>query len=293
MRLSTREALWGYGFISLWVVGMLLFTAGPIVAVFYWGFTDYPILAAPRWIGVENYRKILFDDPLFYKSLWNTAFYVGIRVPLHLLLAFCLALLINRTIRGITFFRTAIYLPSVVPIVALAVVWRLFLDPRGGYFNYYGSLIGLPPLNYLTSEALIKPAIIGVSLFQVGVAMIVFMAGLQAIPEQLYEAANIDGASAWQRLVNVTIPMVTPVLLYNLVVDIINSFQVFAYAYVLTRGGPADAALFYVVYIYRHAFELFQMGYASALSAILFVIVLAFTGLLLSFSDRWVQYERI
>jgi len=180
-----------------------------------------------------------------------------------------------------------------VPIVALAVIWRLLLDPRGGYLNYYGSLIGLPATNFLTSEALIKPAIIGISLFQVGVAMVIFMAGLQAIPEQLYEAAAIDGASAWQRLVNVTVPMLTPVILYNLIVDIINSFQVFAYAFILTGGAPANAALFYVLYIYKHAFEFFQMGYASALSVILFLVILAFTAILMTFSDRWVQYDRI
>jgi multiple sugar transport system permease protein len=293
MRLSTRQALWGYAFISPWLIGLLLFTAWPIVAVFYWGFTEYPILSEPRWVGLANYQKIFQGDPLFWKSLYNTAYYVGIRVPIHLGLAFALALLINHAIRGISLFRTAIYLPSVVPVVALAVIWRLLLDPRSGYLNYYGGFIGLPEVNWLTSEAWIKPAIIGISLFQVGIAMVIFLAGLQSIPEQLYEAAAIDGANSWQRLVNVTVPLLTPVILYNLVVDIINSFQVFAYAYVLTKGGPADAAMFYVVYIYRHAFELFQMGYAAALSAILFVIILIFTVILMSFSDRWVQYERI
>jgi multiple sugar transport system permease protein len=292
-RLASRDVVWGYGFIAPWLIGLLLFTAGPIVAVFYWSFTDYPILSAPTWVGLKNYEKILTGDPLFWKSIQNTAYYVGLRVPLHLLLAFGLALLINRSIRGISFLRTAIYLPSVVPIVALAVIWRLLLDPRGGYLNYYGSLVGLPATNFLTSEALVKPAIIGISLFQVGIAMVIFMAGLQAIPEQLYEAAAIDGANAWQRLVTVTVPMLTPVILYNLIVDIINSFQVFAYAFILTGGAPANAALFYVLYIYKQAFEFFQMGYASALSVILFLVILVFTALLMSFSDRWVQYDRI
>jgi multiple sugar transport system permease protein len=279
-RLVSRDTLWGYGFITPWLIGLLLFTAGPILAVFYWSFTDYPILSSPTWVGLKNYEKIFTDDPLFWKSIQNTAYYVGLRVPLHLLFAFGLALLINRSIRGISFLRTAIYLPSVVPIVALAVIWRLLLDPRGGYLNYYTSLVGLPSVNFLTSEALIKPAIIGISLFQVGIAMVIFMAGLQAIPEQLYEAAAIDGANGWQRLVNVTVPMLTPVILYNLIVDIINSFQVFAYAFILTGGAPANSALF-------------QMGYASALSVILFLVILAFTALLMSFSDRWVQYDRI
>jgi multiple sugar transport system permease protein len=293
LRISTREALWGYAFIAPWVIGLLLFTAGPILAVFYWSFTEYPILSAPTWVGLRTFEKIFTADPLFWKSLANTAYYVGLRVPLHLGLAFALALLINRSIRAISFFKTAIYLPSVVPVVALAIVWRLLLDPRSGYLNYYGGLVGLPAINWLTSEAWIKPAIIGISLSQVGIAMVIFLAGLQSIPEQLYEAAAIDGAGPWQRLLSVTIPMLTPVILYNLIVDIINSFQVFAYAYILTKGGPADAALFFVLYIYRHAFELFQMGYAAALSAILFVIILVFTVILMSFSDRWVQYDRI
>lgn len=293
MSLARREALYGYAFISPWIFGMLAFTAGPILAVFYLSFTEYPILSEPTWIGTRNFERIFTDDPQFITSLVNTVVYVGIRVPLHLSLAFALALLLNRTIRGIGIFRTAIYLPSMIPIVAMSVIWRILLDPRMGYVNYFGGMLGLPEINWLTSEMWVKPVVVFVSLWHVGVPMIIFLAGLGGIPEQLYEAAEIDGAGPWSKLYNVTIPLMTPVILYNVIIDIINSFQVFAYAFILTRGGPNDATLFYVLYIYRQAFQFFQMGYASALSAILFVIVLLLTIVVLRSSRNWVHYERI
>jgi multiple sugar transport system permease protein len=291
--LARREMLWGYAFISPWIIGLLAFTAGPILAVFYWSFTDYPILSSPTWVGLKNYQRLFLQDEKFLTCIINTLIYVGARVPLHLSIAFVVALLLNRSVRGIGIFRTACYVPSMVPIVAMAVIWRILLDPRIGYVNYFTGLVGLPPVNWLTSEAMVKPVIIFISLFHVGIPMIVFLAALGNVPDQLYEAASIDGATPGQQLRHVTIPMVTPAILYNTVIDVINSFQVFAYAFVMTKGGPNDASLFYVLYIYRQAFEFFQMGYASALSAILFVIILAFTILLVKYSDRWVHYERI
>ncbi|MDA8219882.1 MAG: sugar ABC transporter permease [Dehalococcoidales bacterium] len=291
--LARREMLWGYAFISPWLIGLLAFTAGPLLAVFYLSFTEYPILSSPTWVGLENYEHIFTSDPKFVLSLINTVLYVLIRVPLHLTLAFVLALLLNRAVRGIGIFRTALYVPSMIPIAALAVIWRILLDPRIGYINYFGSLAGLPEINWLTSEAWVKPVIIFISLWHVGIPMIVFLAGLGGVPEQLYEAASIDGANWWQKLRNVTIPMITPVILFNAIIDIISSFQVFAYAFIMTKGGPNDATLFYVVYIYRQAFGFFNMGYASALSAILFIVIMIFTLILMRTSDRWVQYERI
>ncbi|MCC6174303.1 MAG: sugar ABC transporter permease [Chloroflexi bacterium] len=291
--LARREALYGYAFISPWIVGLLAFTAGPLLAAFYFSFTEYPILSAPTWVGLRNYERIFTEDRSFLTSLANTAIYVIVRVPLHLTIAFVLALALSRSIRGIGVFRTAIYLPSMIPIVALSVIWRILLDPRIGYVNYFASYLGLPEVNWLTSEVWIKPVIIMISLWQVGVPMIIFLAGLGGIPDQLYEAAQLDGAGPWQRLRNVTLPMMTPSILYNVIIDIINSFQVFAFAFILTKGGPNDASLFYVLYIYRQAFQFFQMGYASALSAILFFVVLALTILLLRSSRYWVSYERI
>lgn len=291
--LARREAFWGYAFISLWIIGFLIFWAGPLIAVFYYSLTDYPILSHPTWVGLDNYRTIFTNDPKFVTSIVNTIFYVVIRVPLHLLLAFALAVLLHRGTRGIGVFRTLIYLPSVIPIVALAVVFRILLDPRIGYINYFAELVGLPSFNYLTSETWIKPVIIGISLWSVGLAMIIFLAGLGGIPEHLYEAATLDGANSWQKMVHITIPMLTPVILYNVVIDIISSFQVFAYAFIMTDGGPNNASLFYVLYIYRQAFTFFQMGYASALAVILFVVILIFTVILMRSSDKWVSYDRV
>ena len=291
--LARRETLWGYLFITPWIIGFLAFWAGPLAMAFYYSFTDYPILSAPSWVGLENYERIFTDDPKFLKSIFNTVFYVVVRVPLHLGLAFVLALLLDRTLRGIGLFRTLLYLPSVIPIVALAVSWRILLDPRVGYVNYFAEQLGLPQVNWLTSPDWIKPVIVGISLWQVGIPMIIFLAGLGSVPTHLYEAAAIDGAGAWRKLWNVTIPMLTPVILFNVVIDIINSFQVFGYAFIVSRGGPNDASLFYVLYIYRQAFELFRMGYASALAVILFVVILAFTILLMKTSKGWVHYERV
>lgn len=291
--LARREALWGFAFISPWIIGLVLFTAGPVLAAFYFGFTDYPILSAPQWIGLANYAAIL-QDPLFLTAIENTLYFVLIRVPLHLVVAFVLALLVSRPLRGIKGLRTLIYFPSMAPLVSLALMWRALLDSRSGYVNYYLSwLLGLPQIDWLTSESLIKPAIIGMSLWDIGIAMVVFLAGIQGIPDQLYEAAEIDGANGWRRLLAVTIPMMTPVILFNLIIDVINSFQVFAYAYILTDGGPVNASLFYVLYIYRMSFEQFKMGYASALAVILFVAILICTTILMRSSDQWVQYERI
>jgi len=287
-----REAAWGFTFVSPWVIGLMLFTLAPILTVFYWAFTEYKILGSPEWVGLRNFEEI-FADPLFYTSLYNTGYFVLLRVPLFLGLAFVLALLLNRASILIPFFRTAIYIPAMAPVVALAVAWRVLLDPRAGYINYYSSLMGLPELNYLTSEILAKPVIIVISLWGVGTATMIFLAGLQGIPDQLYEAAEIDGASGWDKLWNITVPMMTPTILLNLIIEIINSFQVFAYAFILTGGGPADATLFYVLYIYRQAFEFFNMGYASALATILFVLILALTLLVMKLSDRWVTYDTV
>lgn len=287
-----REALWGYFFILPWIIGLGLFTLAPILAVWQWSFTDYAILGTPRPVGLQNFQQIA-DDPLFRLSLYNTAYYVLFRVPIYLLVAFALALLLNRAGKVIAFFRAAIYLPAVAPIVALSVVWRLLLDPQLGIATYYGGFLGLPNSYWLGSEALAKPVIIFVSFWSVGVPTMIFLAGLQGVPEHLYEAAEIDGASLWSKLWAVTIPMMTPTILLNLIIEIINSFQVFAYAFIMTSGGPVNTTLFYVLYIYRQAFQFFRMGYASALSLILFLVVLALSIGVMKLSDMWVQYERI
>jgi multiple sugar transport system permease protein len=289
---SVREAAWGYLFLSPWFLGLIMFTLGPIILAFTWSFTHYQILGSPDYIGFENFNKILVD-PNVIKSLENTAYFVLIRVPIYLVLAFILALLLNRAGRLIPFFRAALYLPAMAPVAAMAVLWQNILSPQSGYVNYYMSLLHIPAINFLNSQVWVKPAIVGISMWTVGVPTMIFLAGLQSVPEHLYESADIDGANAWNKLLAITIPMMTPTILLNLIIEMINSFQVFAYAFIVTRGGPADASLFYVLYIYRYAFEFFQMGYASALSVILFLIILVLTALVMFFSNKWVTYERI
>jgi multiple sugar transport system permease protein len=237
------------------------------------------------------------DDPLFWKSLANTAFYAFLSVPLTTLAALGLALLLNRPLRGITLFRTVFYLPSILSGVATAFVWMWLFNPSFGMVNlairHVGELlhVGLPEPGWLMEEAWAKPVFIIMSLWGVGNAMLIYLAGLQGMPTHLYEAAELDGATAWAQFRHVTLPALTPTIFFNLVMSIIGSFQIFTSAYVMTNGGPNNATLFYVLYLYRKAFEQFQMGYASALAWILFLIVLAMTLLVIRSSSLWVYYE--
>lgn len=290
LTLRQREALSGYTFLIPWIIGLLVFTLGPILAVFYFSFTEYPIIGQPTWIGFENYRRMFLTDPLFNKSLYNTAYYVGIRVPLFQILAFGVALLVNRKLKGMRFIKTGIYLPVMMAAVAKSVMWRQLLG-QTGLANYILYFFGLPRQNLLASEMWVKPLIILLTLWIIGPTMLVYLAGLQGIATELYEAASIDGASGWRKLISITIPMMTPVILLNLIMDIINSFQVFTHALIITDGGPVNASLFYVLYIFRQAFTYFDMGFASALSVVLFLIILAFTLIILRWSQSWVHYE--
>jgi multiple sugar transport system permease protein len=290
LSLRQREAISGYGFLIPWIIGLLIFTLGPILAVFYLSFTTYPIIGSPTWIGLENYRQMFFNDPLFDKSLYNTAYYVGIRVPLFQIIAFAVALLVNRKLKGMRYIKTGIYLPVMMAAVAKSVMWRQMLG-QTGLANYILHFFGLPRQNLLASEMWVKPMIILLTFWIIGPTMLVYLAGLQGISEELYEAASIDGASGWRRLVSITIPMMTPVILLNLIMDIINSFQVFTHAMVITEGGPVNASLFYVLYIFRQAFTYFDMGFASALSVFLFLVILVFTLIVMRWSQSWVHYE--
>jgi multiple sugar transport system permease protein len=291
-RFSRRQTWTGYLFISPWLFGLIVFNLAPIIAVFLLGFTEYPIIGAPEWVGVENYRRMFLDDPLMLKAVFNTIYYVAFRVPFHQVLAFFLAILVAKNLPGRSFFRTGIYLPVMIPSVAKSVIWRFMLG-RSGLVNYMLYWMGMPVHNVLGNEFWVKPVIVLLTLWIVGTTMIIYLAGLQGIPRHLYESADIDGAGAWRKLTNVTVPMMTPVILLNVVIDIINSFQVFVHAYVITEGGPLHASLFYVLYIFRSGFEYYKMGYASALATILFIIILVFTLLFLKWSESWVHYERV
>ncbi|HBY97920.1 MAG TPA: ABC transporter permease [Chloroflexi bacterium] len=291
LSLKSRQALWGYIFILPWLLGFLLFTAGPILAVFYLGFTEYSVFSPPSWVGLKNYSKIFADDPLFVTSLGNTLYYVALSVPGQIVLAFFVALLLNSRIRGLGIYRTIFYLPVIVPYVVTSVLFLWILDPQVGILKYFLSGVGLPSPQWFQSETWSKPGIVLLSLWYMGTYMLIFLAGLQGIPEHLYEAADLDGATARQKLFSITIPLMTPTIFFNLINGIINSFQVFTFAYIITKGGPLNSTLFYVLYIYRQAFEFFHMGYASALATILFVLVLGVTVLMFRWSRSWVFYE--
>ena len=291
MSFATREAIWGYAFVSPFILGFLLLSAIPIFTVVSLGFTDYNILEPPVWVGMDNYTRAFTNDPLFLLSIGNTAYYVLIGVPLQMILAFFMALLLNAKIRALVVYRALFYTPVVVPAVAASVLWTWMFDSQLGPMRFALAPFGLQSPDWLFAEEWSKPAMIVIYLWHMGSAMIIFLAGLQGIPEHLYEAAEIDGASNWRRLLHVTIPMMTPTILFNVIVSVINSFQVFTYAYVMTGGGPLNSTLFYVLLIYRNAFQYLKMGYASAMAVVLFLIVLVLTVLIFRMSRSHVYYE--
>lgn len=298
-------------FISPWMIGFAALVGGPILFSVVFSFTRYDVLSPARYVGLENYRE-LFSDPIFYKSLVNTAFMI-IRIPLTMVVSLSIAMLLNRAIRGIGFYRTAFYMPAIVPMVAASLLWIWLFNPSHGALNtIIGWMIQTPPAHgiewlvsrftetpfyfsrplWLQDPNWSKPSLIVMSLWSAGGGMIVWLAGLQSIPPQLYEAASIDGANAWQRFRHVTVPMLSPYILFNLIIGLIGTMQIFGEAYIMTAGGPADSTLFYAYYLFKSAFQFFRMGYASALAWILFVIVLSLTLIQLWLSKKWVHYEQ-
>jgi multiple sugar transport system permease protein len=290
-RTATRENLTGYLFALPWILNLILLTLFPVGSAVYYSFTAYNVLKPARWIGLENYQLMFFDDPLFWKSLYNTAYYSVFAVPLGLILALWLALLLNQKVPAIDFFRSTFFLPSIVPVVAASVVWAWILNPEFGLINDLLGRLGLYRPPWLTSEHWSKPAFILMSLWGVGPTTIIFLAGLQDIPRHLYEAAEIDGASAWQRFRSVTLPLLTPTIFFNLVVGVIGAFQIFTQVYIISDGGPVWSTLFYVYYLWQQGFRFFKMGYASAMALVLFAIIMALTLVVLYTSKRWVYYE--
>jgi multiple sugar transport system permease protein len=288
--LVRREALDGYLFIAPWLIGFVLFVAGPMIGSIALAMMRWDLIGSPQWVGLANF-KWLFTNRLVGVSLWNTAFYTFLSVPLTLAVSLGTALLLNQRLRFQSLFRTAFYLPSVMPAVANAVLWFWILNPEIGLANSLLRMLGLPPLQWIYDPGQAKPTFVLMSLWGVGNTMIVFLAGLQGIPQSLYEVAEIDGASWWQRFRNITLPMLSPVILFNLIVGIIASFQVFTNAFLLTNGGPQNATLFTVLYIYRLGFEQANMGAASALAWLLFLIILVFSLIQLRLSRAWVYYE--
>lgn len=289
-RTDRRELLWGLLFISPWIVGFLAFVVYPMVNAGYLSLTRFSGFGDARWVGLRNYRRLLQDD-LFWTSLANTAIYVAMAVPLGLVVALALALAMNQRLREVAFYRTAFYLPSILPLFALSLIFVWLLNPRFGLFNYVLSLVGLPPVNWLGDPRIAKISLVLVAQLGAGHAAVIFLAGLRAIPQTLYDAAIIDGANDLQKLVHVTIPLLTPSILYNLISAIGVNLQIFTQAYIMTDGGPVDSTLFYALYLYRNAFNYSELGYASAMSWILFALNLALALLVFWRARRWVRYE--
>ena len=290
-RRARQENLIGYLFFSPWLIGLLAFNIIPIFLALYYSFTEYSVLQPPRWIGFGNYHEMFVIDDLFWRSLYNTLYFAAFSVPLSLFFSILLAMLLNYKTLGQSFFRATFFLPSIVPVVAASVVWAWMLHPEYGLINDVLARFGLPGPPWLTSEVWSKPAFILMSLWGIGPTTIIFLAGLQDIPQHLYEAAEIDGATVWQRMWNVTLPLLTPTIFFNLVIGLIGAFQVFTQAYIISEGGPLWSTLFYVLYLYNQGFQYFNMGYASALAIILFVVILLFTALVQVTSRKWVYYE--
>ncbi|MEJ2459195.1 MAG: sugar ABC transporter permease [Novosphingobium sp.] len=283
------EERWGLFFAAPAILGFLIFTLGPMVVSFVMSLTDWSIGAPIHFVGVDNYLRMTTDDR-FWKSLTVTSYYTVGAVPALLIVGFFVAMLVNTGRQGKSFWRTIYYLPTLVPAVASAVLWLWIFNPDSGLLNSMLDMLGLPQSNWIYSESTAVPSLILMNTWGFGNAMVIFLAGLQGVPAQLYEAVEMDGGGGWTKFRHVTLPFMTPTIFYNLVVGVIGTFQVFNQAYIMTQGGPNNATLFYIFYLYTKAFTDSEMGYASALAWVLFVIVLVITVLLFR-NSRWVYYE--
>jgi len=294
LSLGRREELAAWVFILPWIVGFLAFTAGPMLVSLYLSFTETNMLNIFKHVGLRNYVDLFSFDKvrsLFWISLYNTCYYVFLSVPLELAVGFMIAVLLNQNIKGRGLLRTVYYLPSVIPGIAVSLLWIMLFRGQSGVFNSVLALFGIQGPAWLYSEVWSKPALVIMSLWGAGGPMLILLAGLQSIPTELYDAAKVDGAGVWSRFWHVTIPMVSPTLFFVLVTGIIGSFQVFVTSYVMTSGGPNNSTLVYVLYLFNLAFKQFRMGYASALAWAYFVVIMCFTVLLLRSSAAWVYYE--
>jgi len=278
-----------YLFLAPWIIGFVTFQLVPILTSLGLTFTQWEIISRPSFIGLDNWRRI-FQDPLFWQSLKVTTIYTVGSVPLGLVASLLLALLLNTNVRGMAFYRTVCYLPSVTSGVAVSLLWVWIFTPEFGLLNYVLGLVGIHGPRWLFDPNWVLPAFVVMSLWGVGGGMLIYLSGLQSVPTILYEAAEIDGANRWQRLLNVTVPMLTPVIFFNLIMSVIGSFQIFTSSFIMTGGGPGYSSLFYVLYLYRSAFQFFRMGYAAGLAWVLLIIIAALTFILFK-SSGWVYYE--
>ena len=301
LRPAVKEALTGWLFALPWFLGFLVFTAGPMLYSLYTSFTKYNITTDPQWIGLDNYTS-LFADERFYKGLQNTFWMVIFKTPLVVVIAIAMALLLATDVPGGKFFRTVFYLPNVLAGVAAVFLWQWILAPNG-LFNRFLGFFHIPSVGWFTDPAWTKPALVVMGMWWIGSNVLIYLAGIKGIPQDLYEAASLDGAVGWSKIRYITLPLLSPTIFFQVVTGIIGTFQIFTTAFIITsagggnpgEGGPGQSLLFYVLYLYSRAFGKvgvgFQMGYASAMAWILFIIILAITGIQLWASKKWVYYE--
>lgn len=294
MSLKKTEAVTGYIFSLPFIIGLLVFTALPFFMSFYFSFTNYNMKSTPDFIGLTNYVILLTNDSLFWPTLWNTIVHVLISVPLNLVFSVFLALLLNNQIRGINIYRTIFYIPNVASMIAMALLWLWLFQPSFGLINQLLSpiykLFGTMPIGWLTDPDMVKTSIALMGLWTCGGSMVIYLAQLQDIPRDLYEAADIDGAGSMRRLFSITLPLMTPSIFYNMTMSIISGFQVFMQAYIMTKGNPGRASYYFAYYLFDTAFSNGQMGMASAMAWILLIITLVVTVIFFSFSKQWVFY---
>ncbi|MEU4286740.1 sugar ABC transporter permease [Kribbella sp. NPDC026596] len=288
--LRRREALWFYLFASPWIIGFVVFLLGPMLASVYISLTDWDSFTAPKWVGLDNYTRLLTEDPVFWKALWNTFYYAAISVPLGLVIGLWLANLLNKQVRARKVFRTLIYLPTLVPLVATAMIFKMVLAPSGPLNDVLG-WFGIPGPSWLLESGWVKPALILLSVWGAGGATVLLLAAMKGIPRELYEAAEVDGAGPVRQFWSITVPQLTPIIFFNLVMGLIGAFQVFSQVYILTKGGPNNASQMMVPLLFDEAFSFYHLGYASAISWLLFAVILVFTLLAFRTARRWVFYE--
>ncbi|MBC7238538.1 MAG: sugar ABC transporter permease [Chloroflexi bacterium] len=289
--MARKEAIAFHLFISPWLIGFVVFTLGPMVASFLLSFTKYNVSQPPQWVGLGNWVRAFTKDPLFYHSFKVTFIYAFTAVPLQLVAGLIVALLLNANIPAISFWRTLYYIPSVLSGVAVAVLWRLAFHPTNGIINTVLRIFGIKGPAWIYDPKWALQALIVMSLWGIGGGMIIYLSGLQGIPTALYEAATIDGAGRWRRFWNITLPMITPILFFNLVMGVIHAMETFTTAFVMTEGGPQNATLFIGLRIYFSAFRDLLMGYASTLAWSLFIVIMLLTLLIIRSSSFWVYYE--
>lgn len=286
-------------FLLPWIIGFSVFLVIPMSIALYYSFTNYDVFSPTSWVGIENYLK-LPKDSIYIKAVYNTVYFISIAIPLNLFFSLFLALLLNTGVRGYKVFRTIYFIPFIMPLVAIGMVWRWIFNDTYGILNYLLSAVGIDGPAWLASTQWVKPAIILVNLFLIGQQMIIFLAGLQNMPEILYDAAKVDGANWMQKLKHITLPLLSPVILFNAVILAIVSLQVFTLPYTLSwvatsagqgQGGPAYSSTFYVMYLYTRAFENLQLGRASAMAWVFFIITVCFTYLLFKLTRRWIFYR--